>query len=308
MYTSGTTGHPKGALVYRGLVDFVHELNQAVQGSDVLLAVIGRRWLNAATPSGTRRLDDTEDFVRVEVQTALSQGIRVIPVLVDGAQMPAAEELPEPLRPLARRHAVEISHSRFASDADRLVRAFGLDVTPAAESAPVAEAEQKQSASAARPVPPAIDGAGTELTQTRVAGAALTVWAIVASGAFGNLAAEPGPAYWLERAGRGYFLWAGFNVMIGPALALKIWLPRFSVGQFWGVVGATFAALATLIGSQQLFTQFLLPDVPAGRGRHFQQSRLFVHCWSRRRLGHRTRGNSPRQMRSSVPGQRCPRA
>ena len=236
-------------------VDFVRELDDAVQGCDVLLAVIGRHWLDAATPSGVRRLDDPEDFVRVEVQTALRQGIRVIPVLVDGAQMPAAEELPEPLRPLARRHAVEISHSRFASDADRLVRAFGVDETvtlpPQVHTAP------------SQTVTPARGEADTPLPGLRIAGAALTVWAIVASGAFGNLAATPGPTYWLDRAGPEYYLWAGFNVMIGPALALKIWLPRFTMAPFWGVVGATFAALATLIGSQYLFTTFLLPDVPA---------------------------------------------
>ncbi len=239
-------------------VDFVRELDDAVQGCDVLLAVIGRHWLDAATPSGVRRLDDPEDFVRVEVQTALKQGIRVIPVLVDGAQMPAAEELPEPLRPLARRHAVEISHSRFASDADRLVRAFGVDEIVTTYS-PAQAAPQQAPPREATPVGEAV---GAPLTGLRIAGAALTVWAIVASGAFGNLAATPGPTYWLDRAGPGFYLWAGFNVMIGPALALKIWLPRFTMAPFWGVVGATFAALATLIGSQFLFTTFLLPDVP----------------------------------------------
>ncbi len=244
-------------------VDFVRELDEAVQDCDVLLAVIGRHWLDAAAPSGARRLDDPEDFVRIEVETALKQRIRVIPVLVDGAQMPAAEELPEPLKPLARRHAVEISHSRFASDADRLVRAFGMDETAAS---PPAQTQPLQAAPQAQAVPRAATDlnavTSAPVSRWRVAGAAFTVWAIVASGAYGNLAAAPGPAYWLDRAGMEIYLWAGFNVMIGPALALKIWLPRFAMAHFWGVVGATFAALATLIGSQYLFTTFLLPDVP----------------------------------------------
>ena len=240
-------------------VDFVRELDDAVQDCDVLLAVIGRRWLDATSPSGARRLDDPEDFVRVEVETALKQRIRVIPVLVDGAQMPAAEELPEPLKPLARRHAVEISHSRFASDADRLVRAFGIDETAA--TTPV----QTPAVSPQAPSGPVISqhaAVNVAVSPVRVAGAAITVWAIIASGAFGNLAAAPGPAYWLDRAGLEFYLWAGFNVMIGPALALKLWLPRFPMAQMWGVIGATFAALATLIGSQRLFAVFLLPDVP----------------------------------------------
>ncbi len=238
-------------------IDFVRELDDAVQGCNVLLAVIGRRWLDASTPGGLRRLDDPEDFVRIEVETALKQEIRVIPVLVDGAQMPAAEELPEPLKPLARRHAVEISHSRFASDADRLVRALDLDemtsAPPVQTMPPRAAPLEAVQAETTVPAP---------LSRLRIAGAALTVWAIVASGAFGNLAADPGPAYWLERAGIGYYLWAAFNVMIGPALALKLWLPQFAMAQFWGTVGATFAALATLIGSQWLFDTYLLPDVP----------------------------------------------
>ena len=241
-------------------VDFVRELDDAVQGCDVLLAVIGRHWLDAATPGGERRLDDPEDFVRIEVETALRQGVRVIPVLVDGAEMPAAEELPEPLKPLARRHAVEISHSRFASDADRLVRAFGLDEPAAPETA--AAPEPQRGASAPPPTVALEAAADANLPGARIAGAALTVWAIIASGAFGNLAAEPGPAYWLDRAGFGYYLWAGFNVMIGPAVALKVWLPRLTVAQFWGVVGATFAALAMLIGSHRLFAAYLLPEIP----------------------------------------------
>jgi hypothetical protein len=236
-------------------VDFVRELDEAVADCDVLLAVIGRRWLEAATPDGKRRLDDPHDFVRIEIETALGSGVRVIPVLVDGAQMPAAEALPQPLQPLARRHAVEISHSRFASDAERLVRALTATATPAVE----AEAPQPVAA----PTRSAAEAPAT-VSSARLAGAAVTVWAIVASGALASLAAAPGSDYWLDRAGPAYYLWAGFNVMIGPALALKLWLPGLSMKQFWGVVGATFAALMVLIGSGQVFATFLLPAVSGG--------------------------------------------
>jgi len=71
--------------------------------------------------SGGRRLDDPEDFVAIEIAAALARDIRVIPVLVDGARVPKASELPDSLKPLARRHAVDIRHTHFGHDAEALV-------------------------------------------------------------------------------------------------------------------------------------------------------------------------------------------
>ncbi|HZU13765.1 MAG TPA: tetratricopeptide repeat protein [Chloroflexota bacterium] len=102
--------------------DFVQVLQEAVGSCDVLLALIGPRWLNAMDAEGHRRLDDPEDFVRREVATALERGIMVIPVLVQGAKMPAAQDLPDPLVPLARRNALELSDARFEYDLDLLLR------------------------------------------------------------------------------------------------------------------------------------------------------------------------------------------
>jgi hypothetical protein len=62
-------------------IDFVEAIQQAVGGCDVLIAVIGNRWLTSAHPKGKRRLEIAEDSVRIEVATALKRGIRVIPVL-----------------------------------------------------------------------------------------------------------------------------------------------------------------------------------------------------------------------------------
>ena len=104
-------------------VDFVEALEESVGACDVLMAVIGRRWLTAADEAGQRRLEQPEDFVRIEAATALKRGIRVIPVLVDGATMPRSAELPEDLKALVRRHALEISHTRFSADSERLVTA-----------------------------------------------------------------------------------------------------------------------------------------------------------------------------------------
>ena len=89
--------------------DFVEEIGEAVGQADVLLALIGERWLNAPDEHGGRRLDDPEDFVRIEIEAALARKLRVIPILVEGAGMPREEQLPESLRPLARRQALELN-------------------------------------------------------------------------------------------------------------------------------------------------------------------------------------------------------
>src|SRR5262245_50136517 len=101
-------------------VDFEVHLNNQVAACDVFLAVIGPGWLGAKDDSGNRRLDNSDDFVAIEIAAALARPIRVIPVLVDGARMPKAAELPEPLKPLVRRHAVEVRHSHFGRDAEAL--------------------------------------------------------------------------------------------------------------------------------------------------------------------------------------------
>ena len=95
-------------------------IRRQVGASQVLLALIGKRWLgerDGAPP----RIHDVDDFVRIEVATAFSRGMRVIPLLLDGAAMPGEAQLPEPLRPLARRNALELDNSRFADDMARLI-------------------------------------------------------------------------------------------------------------------------------------------------------------------------------------------
>jgi hypothetical protein len=102
-------------------IDFVKTIEERVGACDVLVAVIGKRWLSAADEEGRRRLDNPDDFVRVEVGTALKRGVRVIPVLVEGASMPPVSQLPEDLKPLARRNALSVSHDRFRADSERLI-------------------------------------------------------------------------------------------------------------------------------------------------------------------------------------------
>lgn len=99
---------------------FDEVIKQAVGRCEILLAMIGKRWMEQQ-PGGGSRINDEQDFVRLEIVAALSRNIRVIPVLLDGASMPTEELLPEPLRALARRNAIEISNTRFKSDVDRLI-------------------------------------------------------------------------------------------------------------------------------------------------------------------------------------------
>jgi hypothetical protein len=105
-------------------LDFVRVLDERVAECDVVLAVIGKNWIDARDETGARRLDDPDDFVRIEITAALSQDKRVIPVLVGDAQMPRAMDLPEALRPLARRNAVRLTHERFRADTQGLVKAL----------------------------------------------------------------------------------------------------------------------------------------------------------------------------------------
>ena len=106
-------------------LDFVRVLEEQVAQCDVLLAVIGKGWVDARDAAGARRLDNPDDFVRIEIASALQQDKRVIPVLVGNARMPRPDELPEVIRPLARRNAVRLTHERFRADAGGLVKALG---------------------------------------------------------------------------------------------------------------------------------------------------------------------------------------
>jgi hypothetical protein len=115
--------------------DFVQAIDRAVGASGVLLALIGREWLAAIGPTGRRRLDDPQDFVRAEIAAALRRGIVVIPVLVEGATMPGPDQLPDDLAPLTRRQAIELSDSRWSYDVSLLAatlrRVLGAATDPA---------------------------------------------------------------------------------------------------------------------------------------------------------------------------------
>ncbi len=102
-------------------LDFVDTIEKAVGSVDVVLAILGQRWLDIKDAQGNRRLDDPHDFVRLEIATAIKRDIRLIPLLEKGAVMPAPDQLPPDLRPLSRRNALEISDTGFSDEVKRLI-------------------------------------------------------------------------------------------------------------------------------------------------------------------------------------------
>lgn len=106
--------------------DFREVLQERLGSCDVLLALIGKEWADGEDKSGRRRLDNAGDFVRLEIAAALKRNIPVTPLLLQGAQMPAPEQLPDDLKDLAYRNGFELSHNRWESDVQELIKRLGL--------------------------------------------------------------------------------------------------------------------------------------------------------------------------------------
>src|SRR5580765_7867268 len=88
--------------------DFVNAIERAIGRCNVVLAMIGPKWLTAIDDLGRRRLDDPSDFIVLELREALARDIPIIPVLVDGAVMPKKDQLPPVLEPLVRHNAAHL--------------------------------------------------------------------------------------------------------------------------------------------------------------------------------------------------------
>ena len=107
--------------------DFRHVLHERLESCDIMLALIGPGWLDAQDAAGNRRLESATDLVRQEIAAALKRNIPVTPVLLQGAQMPPPERLPEDIRELVYRNGFELGHSTWESDVSEMVRRLGLD-------------------------------------------------------------------------------------------------------------------------------------------------------------------------------------
>lgn len=165
--------------IKKGL-DFRRVIDEHVASCGVLLVIIGKRWLSVTDSKGKRRLDDPNDFVRLETAAALSRDIPVVPVLVHGADMPKEPDLPAPLKELAFRNGTELTHARWDSDVKLLIE----DLRPYLEAAAVGPAakptREQPSVAAAHPAPQREDRpAGRSL---RAAGAAVVVGGALAFG------------------------------------------------------------------------------------------------------------------------------
>jgi hypothetical protein len=99
---------------------FDRRLLSEIERSDAVLVVIGRKWLEGAADGGAR-LFAPDDYVRVELRAALARPILVLPVLVDGARMPRADELPEDVRAITTRNALPLRHESFDDDTENIV-------------------------------------------------------------------------------------------------------------------------------------------------------------------------------------------
>src|SRR5947199_8066846 len=127
--------------------DFRKSIDQSLNSCGVFLSLIGKNWLTAKDISGQRRLDDSADFVRIETGAALKRDIPVIPVLVQGASAPKPDQLPDDLKELAFRNAVELTHARWDSDIQALIKALRPQIS---QPGPKPEQERVQQGSGLR--------------------------------------------------------------------------------------------------------------------------------------------------------------
>ena len=126
--------------------DYVDYVGEQVASCCAVIVMIGQDWLKAKGKRRGRRLDAPDDLVRVEIAAALKQRIPVIPVLVDDASMPLAEELPEDIRLLTRRNGIALSHTRWRTDVQRLLTDLDKAMRVSEAALPAARVEASPAA------------------------------------------------------------------------------------------------------------------------------------------------------------------
>jgi hypothetical protein len=196
--------------------DFVESITSAVTSCVVLLALIGPEWANARDSSGQRRLDDPHDFVRLEIETALQRNVPIVPILVNGAEMPRIEALPQSLQGLTRRQALKLTHEDFRAQTHRLIESIA-QVLPAS--------------AATDPSPGFSQGRGTE-APTTVAAEEITRQAPMENTTNGKKVSG-------KAIGAGFFvLWSFWGLLSRPSN------PRYTISQaVWGI-GLALGGLA----------------------------------------------------------------
>ena len=187
--------------------DFRQAIARTIETCDVVLVVIGPNWLTILDEAGHRRLENETDTHRAEVVAALAGDVRVIPVLVGGAAMPAVAELPEPLRELAYRNAARVDDRRFSSDVEMLQRALRQQVrhvtgnTAGHGSGSPASPANRMDRGSPEASPTPADPPGLSVPKTLVVAGALlvAVWGVLVQRPWHN-------ELWWIRAGAGVLL------------------------------------------------------------------------------------------------------
>ncbi|MBV8507070.1 MAG: TIR domain-containing protein, partial [Alphaproteobacteria bacterium] len=171
--------------------DFRGALQKTLESCDLMLVLIGKDWADVRDEEGRPRLQNPGDFVRLEIEAALKRDIVVTPILVQGAHMPAPEQLPAEIRDLVYRNAFELSHNRWESDFAEMIRRLNLDILKEGRrverSASTAAASNASIAPAAQPAIPGRQFFSWPLKVTRRQ--ALGVAALTAAGAGAVIAA-----------------------------------------------------------------------------------------------------------------------
>jgi hypothetical protein len=188
-----------------GGVDYLERIQDAVRACDVCVAVIGEHWLTVRDASGTLRLSDPNDLLRIEIATALRHQVTVIPCLVDEARLPPAGELPDDLRSLATRQQVRVTYQTFDRDIITLIRATKEAFARANRQRREARLQRWKE----RYVTPVVAFAQRRAVLTSVLAAALAIGTAAGVYAIGSRPAFVFHALWQER----------------PAQISNVWLP-----------------------------------------------------------------------------------
>jgi hypothetical protein len=249
-------------------VDFVERLHTAVGTADAVLVVIGRGWLSAKNIEGERRLDDPEDFVRLEVGLALTGEPVVIPILVGGATMPTEDDLPPELVQLARRNALTMIDADWRSGLARLVAALRRIVDPVPEPGATAEVYRSTRAEAEADTESEADTEGAAEAEEQpvepkrpsavpvpllATALALAGAAALVLGTFLQVDDWAHPGGGGDRDGLGYFsAVAPMGLLVGALAALALSYSRkygrIATGVFLGFALAGVARYLSLVG------------------------------------------------------------
>lgn len=254
--------------------DFVEEIHRQVASCDVLIAMIGRHWLTVTDRHGRRRLDDPQDFVRLEIEAALARGVRVIPVLVQKASMPSADELPDTLAPLARRNAMEMTASDWADQVGRLVRAIekARSRTPsvATLARSTAPPRPKQATVDAFPTGHPVDLLTFAPDGRRLASAGagfVEIWDLSGGGPLAASGYEASLVYALEFSPDGELVAAGHNDGSARLLDAQTGEAVVAVKRSKRVYDVAFSARGHLLATAHDDRTARLWDLPSGKAR-----------------------------------------